>query len=188
MFTAHMYRVCSASLRGERIVQCTRIGMNPRSQGWGIDRSGKKCRRCVLDLLYSVYLKLEFQKLTYTPFSRQLWKCKLRQILGLELRIGSLHLARDTMTTSLYWSNNTAAIFSTKQLTPSKASNIGQSVFSRNKSYEELGRRRFSVWTLQGPVNDGLADKTRNSAAGPLTLLSRHGTSRHMLVFQAEEG
>jgi hypothetical protein len=55
-------------------------------------------------------LGLKFQELTCNPSPQQLWKCTLRQILGLQLQMGSLCLAKNTITTSLCLSNNTSSL------------------------------------------------------------------------------
>jgi hypothetical protein len=62
---------------------------------------------CILGLLYSALFEARSQKLTRNPATRQLWKCTLSQILGLELRIGNLHLTQNTMRISPSWANNT---------------------------------------------------------------------------------
>jgi hypothetical protein len=74
--------------------------INNQTQRWGIVRSVKRFCHCLLCLLYSSYLRLVFQNLTYDPCPPKAVDCTvytvhwtLRQILG--------HQAQRTTTTFL---------------------------------------------------------------------------------------
>jgi hypothetical protein len=72
-FISMLPRILSSHYSAVHITSC---------QSWGIVRSAKRCRHCILCLLFSAALRLESHKLARSPAPRKLWKCTLRQILG----------------------------------------------------------------------------------------------------------
>ncbi len=94
------------------LIRCCQYHSNDiLAQRWGIVRSTKRCRHCILGQLYSAYLRQESQNLTRIPSPPYTAHCTLNTgsdsgTLASELRT---HLAQNTTTTSLCWSHNTSS-------------------------------------------------------------------------------
>jgi hypothetical protein len=81
-------------------------------QRWGIVRSAKRCRHCIVDFLYSDYLRLESQNSTPNPCSPTAVDCILFTVLnsGTSATNWQNNPAQNTTTTSLFLSNNTSSL------------------------------------------------------------------------------
>ncbi len=116
---------CKYIFNGPRflsLVYLTEILEATGYQRWGIVRSAKRCRWCLLGLTYSASLNLESQNLTQC--SVYCAHCTVHNCWGQGLRIkfwdsclSRIQQAKIQMTTSLFWSHkNTTSLIATDTL------------------------------------------------------------------------